>query len=74
MPLSPSTLRRLSSRFSTKGIYDVSDSFAIAASCGARGDIFGREEWIDAAIKKLHGRGLPVPETIMTAYYRELGC
>ena len=74
MPLTASVLRGLSHRFSRKGMFDVSDSFAIAAACAIRGDIFGREIWIDAAIDKIIGHGNTVPTMIYTSYLRDLAC
>ncbi len=73
MPLSASILTRVSRRFFKKGFFDISDALAIAASCAIRGDIFGREEWIDAATAKMMKHGISVPATIQTAYFRELG-
>ena len=72
MPLSASTLHRLASRFAKKRLFDVSDSMAIAASCARRGDIFGREVWIDTAIEKLLKHKLPVPSVIYSALLCDL--
>ena len=73
MPLSASILTRVSRRFSKKGLFDISDALAIAAACAIRGDIFGREEWIDAATAKMMKHGINIPATIQSAYFRELG-
>jgi hypothetical protein len=72
MPLSASVLNGLSHRFSRKGQFDVSDAFAIAASCARRGDIFGREVWIDTAIEKIVGHGGTGPPTIYSSCLRDL--
>jgi hypothetical protein len=72
MPLSASALNKLSRRFSKKGLFDVSDSFAIAATCTRRGDIVGREVWIDTALEKLSGHNIPVPTSIFTTYLHDL--
>ena len=72
MPLTASILRSLSQRFSRRGIYDVSDSFAIAAACSARGDIFGREVWIDSAIEKMALYGIRVPLIVRSFALRDL--
>ena len=72
MPLSYSTLSRLASRFAKKRLFDVSDSMAIAASCARRGDIFGREVWLDTAIEKLLKHNLPVPTVVYASCLRDL--
>ena len=72
MPLSASILNGLSHRFARKGLFDVSDSFAIAASCARRGDIFGREVWIDTAIEKIINHGGTVPPMVYSSYLRDL--
>jgi hypothetical protein len=72
MPLSPSVLNGLSHRFSRKGLFDVSDSLAIAATCAKRGDIIGREVWIETAIEKMTRHGVTVPPQIYTTYLRDL--
>ena len=72
MPLSASTLDRLSHRFSKKSLFDISDSMAIAAACARRGDIFGREIWIDTAIEKMMLHKIPVPSIIYESCLRDL--
>ena len=72
MPLSASVLRGLSHRFSRKGMFDVSDSLAIAAACSARGDIFGQEVWLDTAVEKMTLHGATVPPIIQASELRDL--
>ena len=73
MPLSPSTLLRLSARFAKRKLYDVSDSLAIAAACARRYDIFGKEVWIDTAIEKLTKHNLPIPSIFYKSCFSDLG-
>lgn len=72
MPLSASTLDRLSTRFARKRLFDVSDSLAISAACARRGDIFGRETWLDTAIEKMERHHIAVPATIYTSMFNDL--
>ena len=72
MPLSASTLTRLATRFAKKKLFDISDSMAIAAACSRRGDIFGREIWIDTAIEKMALHKIPVPSVIHASCLRDL--
>jgi hypothetical protein len=72
MPLTASVLRGLSHRFSRKGLFDVSDSLAIAAACAVRGDIVGHEIWIDTAIEKMMKHGATIPPAINASYLRDL--
>ncbi len=72
MPLSASILNGLSHRFHHKGLFDVSDAFAIASACARRGDIFGREVWIDDAIEKINRHNVTVPAVIYSTCLRDL--
>ena len=72
MPLSPSTLLRLSARFAKKKLFDISDSLAIAAASARRGDIFGREIWIDTALEKMALHKIAVPNVIYASCFRDL--
>ena len=72
MPLSPSVLRGLSHRFSRKGMFDVSDSLAIAAACAVRGVIFGQEVWLDTAVEKMTLHRVTVPPIIQASELRDL--
>jgi hypothetical protein len=72
MPLTASALDRLSLRFKKKSLFDVSDCLAISATCARRGDIFGRETWIDSAIERMQRHGISVPASIYTAYLSDL--
>ena len=66
--MSAQQLQRMSLHYGRNGFNDVGDALAVASECARRGDVLGREAWIDSAIDKLNRNKLSVPYALSTAY------